>query len=141
MIDVKLAPYAALVLRLSLGSMFIAHALLKVLVFTPAGTADFFTSLGLPGWMAYLAIAAELGGGALLILGVQTRIVSLALLPVLLGALFLVHGANGWLFANEGGGWEYLAFLVMASLAQALLGDGAFALRRPAANRAAPATA
>jgi putative oxidoreductase len=141
MINVKTAPYAALLLRLSLGGMFLAHGLLKLLVFTPAGTAGFFASLGLPGWFGYAAIAAELIGGVLLVLGVQTRLVSLALLPVLLGSIVLVHGGNGWQFGNEGGGWEYPAFLVMASLVQALLGDGAFALRRSAGKVGKLATA
>jgi putative oxidoreductase len=127
-IDPTTAPYAALVLRLSLGIMFVAHALLKVFVFTLSGTVGFFESVGFPGWLAYLTIAAELIGGALLILGVYARWVALALVPILLGAL-QVHLGNGWVFSAEGGGWEYPAFLAAASLVQALLGDGAYALR------------
>jgi len=121
--------YAALILRVSLGVMFIAHSLLKILVFTPAGAAGFFQSLGLPAFLAYLTMAAELIGGAMLIAGIATRWVSLALLPILIGALVLVHWSNGWLFGNEGGGWEYPAFLIMASLALACLGDGAYSAR------------
>lgn len=128
MIDQRTAPYAALVLRLSLGSMYLAHAFLKILVFTLAGTVGFFESLGLPGFFAYLIILIELVGGTLLILGVVARWVALALIPELIGTIVLVHGANGWLFSNEGGGWEYPLFLIMASLALGLLGDGAFAL-------------
>ena len=120
--------YAALLLRTALGTMFVAHGLLKILVFTPAGTVAFFSSLGVPGWFAYPAMGAELLGGILLLLGVQTRLVSLALLPVLIGSIVLVHGANGWLFTNQNGGWEYSAFLIVASVAQALLGDGALSL-------------
>jgi putative oxidoreductase len=123
------ADVAALLLRLSLGTMFVAHGLLKVLVFTPAGTAAFFVSQGFPGWSAHLVIAMELLGGVALILGVYSRYVSLALVPVLLGAL-VVHLPNGWLFTAAKGGWEYPAFLLMATLVQALLGDGALALRR-----------
>ncbi|MGB5773124.1 MAG: DoxX family protein [Sedimenticolaceae bacterium] len=122
--------YAALLLRIALGAMFIAHGLLKLLVFTPAGTVGFFESLGMPGWFAYPTMGAELIGGVLLVLGVQARAVSLALLPVLIGSIVLVHGANGWLYTNENGGWEYSAFLIVASLAQALLGNGAFSLGR-----------
>ena len=136
-IDPTTAPYAALVLRVSLGIMFVAHALLKVLVFTLPGTVGFFESVGFPGWLAYLTVAAELIGGTLLILGVYARWVALALLPVLLGAL-QVHLGNGWVFSAEGGGWEYPAFLAVASLVQALLGDGAYALR-PAERRLAAA--
>ncbi len=62
MIDPRTAPYAALVLRLALGTMFIAHGLLKLLVFTPAGTVGYFESLGLPGPLAYLTMVAEIGG-------------------------------------------------------------------------------
>ena len=54
---------AALLLRLSLGTMFIAHALLKYFVFTLPGTAQFFESLGLPGVLGYATFAAELVGG------------------------------------------------------------------------------
>lgn len=120
--------YAALLLRTALGIMFIAHGLLKLLVFTPAGTVGFFESLGVPGWFAYPTMGAELIGGVLLVLGVQTRAVSLALLPVLVGSIVLVHGANGWLYTNEHGGWEYSAFLIVAAIAQALLGNGALSL-------------
>ena len=121
--------YAALVLRLGLGIMFISHALLKILVFTPSGTAGFFSSLGVPGWLAYPIMVAELIGGIMLVLGVKTRLVSFALIPVLFGSIVLVHGAKGWQFANEGGGWEYPLFLIVASIVMGLLGDGALSLR------------
>ena len=122
----KSASYAALLLRVSLGVVFLAHGLLKVLVFTPAGTAGFFASLGLPGWLAYPTMAAEILGGVLLIAGVQTRIVSLTLLPILIGSLW-VHSGNGWLFTNDNGGWEYSLFLSIAAAVQVLLGNGAYA--------------
>lgn len=130
MIDQKTAPYAALLLRVSLGVMFIAHSLiLKVFVFSVPGTVQFFESLGLPGFTAYATIAAEILGGLALILGVQTRWVALALLPVLFGAVW-VHSGNGWVFSAQGGGWEYPVFLIVASLVQALVGDGAHALSK-----------
>ena len=119
---------AALVLRVSLGVMFVAHALLKYFVFTPAGTVKFFQSIGLPGPLAYATIAAELIGGALLVLGVYTRAVSFALLPVLIGATW-AHAGNGWLFTSPNGGWEYPAFLTLAAFATALIGEGRYALR------------
>ena len=132
MIDTKTAPYAALVLRVSLGVMFIAHSLyLKVMVFTIPGTVQFFESIGLPGFSAYLVIAAEAIGGIALVLGIYTRPVALALVPVLLGALW-VHSGNGWLFTAKGGGWEYPLFLAVAAIVQALLGDGALAMKKPA---------
>ncbi len=137
MIDDRTAPYAAFALRISLGVMFIAHALLKVFVFTLPGTVQFFQSLGLPGPLAYFTFGAELVGGGLLIAGVATRWVAAALIPILLGATW-AHAANGWLFTAPNGGWEYPAFLSIAALVQALLGDGAFAVR-PSQRASAPA--
>jgi putative oxidoreductase len=127
MIDVRTAPYAAFGLRVALGTMFIAHALLKYSVFTLPGTVQFFESLGLPGALAYATFWAELIGGALIIAGLGTRWVAAALVPILLGALW-AHAGNGWLFTAKGGGWEYPAFLAATAIAQALLGDGKFAL-------------
>ena len=130
MIDNRTAPYAALVLRVSLGVMYIAHSLiLKYFVFTLPGTAQFFASLGLPAALAYLTFWAELIGGILLVAGVGTRWVALGLIPVLAGATW-VHLGNGWVFSAANGGWEYPVFLIAASLVQSLLGDGAFALSR-----------
>ena len=137
MIDSKTAPYAALLLRGALGTMFVAHGLLKVFVFTLPGTAQFFQSVGYPGWAAYPVVAAEIIGGLLLVAGVYTRAVAAALIPVLIGAA-LVHAGNGWLFTNAKGGWEYPVFLIVASAVVALLGDGAYALKRtPSAVRLA----
>lgn len=127
MIDNRTAPIAALVLRLALGTMFIAHALLKYYVFTLPGTVQFFQSIGLPGVLAYFTFWAELIGGGLILTGVYSRWVSAALIPVLLGATW-AHAANGWAFTAPNGGWEYPAFLAAAALAQALLGDGRYAL-------------
>src|SRR5207248_9687143 len=127
MTDPRSSDYAALALRLSLGTLYAAHALLKYFVFTPAGTEQFFVSVGFPGFLAYVTIAGELVGGALLLLGVQTRIVALALIPVLIGATW-VHAGNGWLFTSPKGGWEFPAFWTVTLVVQALLGDGAFAL-------------
>ncbi len=129
--------YAALILRVTSGALFIAHGLMKVFVFTLPGTVGFFESLGLPGFLAYLTIIAEVGGGLALILGVGTRAVALALIPVLVGAVW-VHGGNGWTFSNAGGGWEYPLFWAIVQGAIALLGSGAYALR-PSARSAAVA--
>ena len=128
MIDGRTAPYAALLLRVSLGVMFIAHGLLKLTVFTLPGTAQFFEQVGFPGWTAYVVTFAELVAGALLILGIRTRWVSLATVPILLGAAS-VHWANGWVFSAPNGGWEYPVFWAVAMVVQALLGDGAHALK------------
>ena len=128
MIDHRTAPYAATVLRVSLGVMYVAHSLiLKHFTYTLPGTAQFFESLGLPAALAYATFWAELAGGVLLIAGVGTRWIALALVPILLGAAW-VHAGNGWVFSAQNGGWEYPVFLVAVSLVQALLGDGHYAL-------------
>jgi len=118
---------AALLNRLALGTMFLSHGLLKVLVFTLPGTVGFFESIGFPGWTAYAVTFAEIAGGVALILGVRSRIVSAVLLPVLLGAAF-AHWGNGWVFSAPNGGWEYPAFLAASAVVQILLGDGRLAL-------------
>ena len=129
MIDSRTAPYAALLLRVSLAVLFFAHVGLKIFVFTPAGTAKFFGSVGLPSEVAYVVIAGELLAALALLLGVWTRVVALLATPILLGAIFTVHGAAGFFFTNPKGGWEFPAFWTIALLAQSLLGDGAYALR------------
>ena len=129
MVDPRTAPYAALLLRLTLGVVFIAHALVKLLVFTLPGTAAFFVAHGFPGWTAYVVFLAELLGGIALMAGAYSRATAIALIPVLLGA-FTVHWPNGWYFGAPNGGWEYIAVLLAALLVQAGLGDGRFALVR-----------
>ncbi|WP_341501231.1 DoxX family protein [Gallaecimonas sp. GXIMD4217] len=121
--------YATTLMRVTLGAFFLAHALLKVLVFTLPGTVGYFESLGLPGFFAHLTILAELGGGLALILGVQTRLVALALVPVMIGAAW-AHAGNGWVFSNAGGGWEFPVFWTLMLLVQAGLGSGALVVRR-----------
>jgi putative oxidoreductase len=136
MIDPRTAPYAALLLRVSLGTLFLAHGLLlKVFTFTIPGTVSFFESVGYPGFFAYLVILGEVGGGLALILGLWTRPISLLLLPIMIGAT-LQHVGGGWLFTNQGGGWEFPVFWTVAVVVQALLGDGIYALRWPRADHA-----
>jgi putative oxidoreductase len=129
-INQRTAPYAALVLRVTLGVMFIAHSLiLKHFTYTLPGTVQFFESIGLPGILAYLTFWAELLGGIALVAGFATRWVSLALIPILIGATW-VHLGNGWVFSAANGGWEYPVFLIAVSLVQSLLGDGAYAFSK-----------
>ncbi len=121
---------AAFLLRLALGGMFLAHSvILKLFIFTLPGTAQFFTSIGLPGWFAYVVFFMEAVGGTMLILGVQVRWVSLALLPIVAGATW-AHWGNGWMFGYTNGGWEYPLYLTVLAAVQVLLGEGAFALQR-----------
>lgn len=140
MIDTRTAPYAALLLRVSLGVMFLAHGLLlKVMTFGVPGTVGFFQSIGYPGFFAYLVILGEIGGGLALILGIYTRQVALLLVPIMVGAT-IQHVGNGWLFSAKGGGWEFPVFWTLTLFVQALLGDGAYALR-PSDQVKAKATA
>lgn len=124
--------YAALLLRLALGGMFLAHGLLKFAVFTLPGTAAFFASVGFPGWTAYLVAPAEVLAGVALLAGFQTRRVALAGIPILLGAL-TVHAGNGWVFSSPNGGWEYPLYLLVTAVAVSLFGGGRIAFTRPAA--------
>ena len=128
LLDPKIAPFAVTLLRVALGVMFIAHSLLlKLFVFTLPGTAQFFTSIGLPGGFAYVVFAAEAVGGILLVLGIQTRWVALGLAPILAGATW-AHWGNGWMFGYENGGWEYPLYLTLLAVCQFMLGDGRYAL-------------
>ncbi|MEL7542955.1 MAG: DoxX family protein [Pseudomonadota bacterium] len=129
MTNEQMTSVAALILRVALGLMLLAHGLLlKVLTFGVAGTAGYFESIGYPAALAYIVIAAEILGGLALILGIGTRIVSLALVPLMVGAT-LQHVGNGWLFSAANGGWEFPAFWTVALIVQALLGPGTLALR------------
>lgn len=123
------AAHGAALLRISLGIMWLAHALLKLLVFTLPGTAAYFESVGFAGWLAYPVCLAELAGGLALVVGWYGRQVSLLLVPVMAAAAW-VHLPNGWAHTSAGGGWEYPVFLIAASIALWLIGDGAFAVRR-----------
>lgn len=129
--------YAALLARISLGVMYVSHAYLKIFTFTLAGAAAFFEKVGFAGWMVYPVVFAELIGGLMLVLGLKTRWVALALTPILFGAAY-THWSNSWVFTASGGGWEYPALLIVLSAVQALLGDGAYALKLP--GHAQPAT-
>ena len=122
------ADLAATLLRVTSGVWFLLHAGLKIFVFTPAGTAGFFESIGLPAFLAYVVIVAELLGGLALIAGFKTRLVALGLSVILLGSIYTPHFAAGFFFSNPNGGWEFPAFWALTLWALALLGDGAYAL-------------
>lgn len=125
-----------LVLRLALGTMWLSHGLvLKLLTFGIAGLAGWLESVGLPGALAWPLTLAEIVGGVLILAGWHGRLVSTALIPILLGATW-IHSGNGWVFTNAQGGWEYPVFLLLASITHVLLGDGAYAFAR--GDRALP---
>lgn len=122
------ADLAALLLRLVTGAWFLTHGLIKLFVFTPAGTAGYFQSIGLPGALGYLTMLLEIVGGLALLAGIATRYVSVVLAAVLLGATWFGHAGNGFTFSNPGGGWEYPVLWAVVMLALALLGDGRWSL-------------
>ena len=117
-------------LRVTSGALLLTHGLIKLLVFTPAGTAGFFESIGFPGILAYPVMAGEIVLGLALILGFMTRWAALAALPIMIGAI-VPHAGNGFTFSNTGGGWEYPVFWTIALAGQAMLGDGAYAIGNP----------
>ena len=127
-VDDKLAPYGALLLRVGLGAMWIAHALLKGFVFTLPGFAAWLDTQGLPSAMAWPVFTLELMGGLAILLGFYGRHMALFLTPIMLVAAW-THFPNGWLHTSPGGGWEYPVFLVVVSFAYGLIGDGAFSLQ------------
>ena len=129
MIRASTAPYGITLLRVSLGILFLAHVGLKVFGFTIPGFVAYFASLHLPAILAYGTIALEALGGIALVLGIYAPWVAIPLALEMLGTIVLVHGANGWLFTNKGGGWEYPAFWAVSLVVLSLLGDGALALR------------
>ena len=134
MIDDRTAPYGAALLRITAGLAFLAHAAIKLFVFTPAGTMHYFASLGMPGWFGLFIIAAEILAGLALILGFYARVAAILIAPDLLGAIWLVHLKNGSVFTAPGGGWEYPAFWTIALIVIALLGGGAWAMRLTAGS-------
>jgi len=139
MIDSLRAPYGALLLRVSMGVLFILHGLyLKAMVFGMAGAGKYFASLGLPDWFAWVVMIYETLGGLALIFGVYTRWVAVFLGVHLLFAAYLGHVGNGWMFTAKGGGYEYPLFWAIVCFALALLGDGALALKTRRAAVQAP---
>jgi len=129
------AQWAAFLLRSALGAMYIAHACYKIFVLTWPGVLRLFAHSGLPSWMALPTVAAELAGGACLLAGVGARWAALLLMPTLIGAIAFVHGSHGWIYTSPGGGWEYLAVLLVVSVSVICLGNGALSLQARVSGR------
>jgi putative oxidoreductase len=126
---VKLEGLGKLLLRAGLGVVFMAHGHLKIFVFTLPNAAQNFENFGIPGWTVYPVAAIELIGGALLVLGLGTRLIAPLLICIGFGAGW-VHVENGWNYTSPpNGGWEYGMFLALVSAAVALLGSGPYTLR------------
>lgn len=135
MTDTTTTSQATALLRVTSGALLLTHGLTKLLVFTPAGTAGFFESIGFPGLLAYPVMAGEIALGLALIAGFLTRWAALGALIIMIGAT-VPHLGNGFSFSNPGGGWEYPVFWSVALAAQAMLGDGAYAVGNPFRKKA-----
>ncbi len=110
-----------LLIRLVVGAIFIHHGWMKF--GSEDMTMGFMQSLGLPGAMAYFITAVELLGGAMLILGVLTRVAALILGIEMLVAVLLVAYPHGGLAHSE---FELL--LAAASFSIAFIGAGKYRL-------------
>lgn len=125
-----MAQYGATLLRLILGIVYVMHAYLALVINGPAGMIAYNVKAGIPfpELATWYLILAHGVGGVFLVLGLFTRWAALANVPVVLGALLFVHLTNGfWVFKN---GYEYVLVLAVASLAVAMIGGGALALKR-----------
>ena len=132
--------HGAFINRIALGTILLAHGALKVFVFTIPGTVGFFESLGLPASAAYLTIFGEVVGGTFLLLGIYSRLTALLSLPIFAGAAW-AHLGNGWLFSNQGGGWEFPVLLIVLAVVVAIQGAGSFAIRKlPIVDKLIPAS-
>ena len=123
--------YGATVLRVFLGVIFIMHAYLAAFVLGPSGMIAYQTARGIPfpeigTW--YLIVVHGLGG-ICLVLGILVRVAALVNIPVMAGAIFFVHLKQGF-FMDNASGYEYTLLVLGATIAQALLGAGAFTLRK-----------
>ena len=127
-----LEAYGALVLRVVLGVIYVAHAYLALFVMGPAKAIEYQRAIHVPlpeigAW--YLIVAHGLGG-ILLILGIMVRWAALANIPIMAGALWFVHLKQGFFVLSGKSGFEYVFVLLGATIAQALLGAGAFTLKK-----------
>jgi putative oxidoreductase len=116
----RLHPLGLLVLRLALGAVMIAHGYQKIF----GGMPQFMQMLqhmGIPAWMGYLTVAAEFGGGILLVAGFLTRLAALAIFVDMVVAIIKVHLHNG-LFSKNGG-FEFP--MVCGAIAFSLIWSGA----------------
>ncbi len=116
--------FGLLLIRLALGSVFIAHGGQKVFGWWGGhGLEEFvkmMTNIGFPAYMGYLAAFTELAGGIAVTIGLLTRLAGLGLAIVMGVAIWRVHLPNGFFMnwfneAGRGHGVEYsLALLAMA---------------------------
>jgi len=129
--DLDSVNLALLVLRCGLGAVMLAHGINHIFGGGKiAGTGRWFASLGMkPGIVhAWLASLTEIGGGALLVVGLLTPLGGAAVIGVMLVALITNHRGNGFFIFRPGEGWEYVMTLTLAGFAIAVLGAGEWSL-------------
>jgi putative oxidoreductase len=121
----RLQPLGLVALRLILGVIMIAHGYGKVFHGGLAAHAQHVANLGLPGWLGYLSSITEFFGGILLIVGLLTRFVSLAVMVDMAVAVWKVHWRNG-MFGK--GGYEFPLTLLIIAFVLILYGGGPIAI-------------
>jgi putative oxidoreductase len=125
-------------LRVVLGVVFFAHGAQKMLGwfggFGFHATIGAFTHMGMPVPMALLIMCTEFFAGLGLIFGLLTRIASLGVAGLMIGAIFMVHLPNGffmnWMGTQKGEGIEFHLLALAMAATLLLRGAGAFSLDR-----------
>lgn len=131
MSDTDAINLALLAFRCAVGAVMLAHGINHIFGGGKiAGTARWFESLGMkPGKVhAWMASLVEVGGGAMLVLGVLTPVAAAAVIGVMLVAWITNHRGNGFFIFRPGEGWEYVMTLTFAGLALAVVGPGEWSL-------------
>jgi putative oxidoreductase len=131
MSDADAIDLALLALRCGIGAVMLAHGIRHIFGGGKiAGTARWFGSLGMQPALvhAWVASLAEVGGGAMLVLGLVTPLAGAAVVGTMLVALITNHRGNGFFIFRPGEGWEYVMTLIIAGFAIAVLGAGEWSL-------------
>jgi putative oxidoreductase len=120
----RIQPLALAVLRIVVGAILVMHG--KGKVFGGMGAHEHMVaSIGLPAWMAYLSAGTEFVGGILLIAGLLTRVVGLAVTIEMLVAIFRVHRSHGLIGP---GGYEFPLTICAVAFALIFFGAGPISL-------------
>ncbi len=122
--------WALFIVRLTLGSIFILHGGQKVLGWFGGsglqGFVNWASGMGVPTIFAYLAAFAEFFGGIMLFFGIFPELGATMIIPVMLGAVFLVHWKSGYFIQNNG--FEYPLNLIFLLIAIIIGGGGKLVL-------------
>lgn len=117
---------ALFIARMTVGIIFVAHGSQKLFgAFDGPGLGKIVEMMGNPG---YFVAAGEFFGGLGLIAGLLSRVAGLGIVVIMIGALVMVHGENGFFLSDNG--YEYVLSLIALALTIVLAGPGRFALVR-----------